>query len=141
VVEANALNDANKQAANALTGMYYGDYNNAMNRQLQKYGQDQGYNLGMGNLQLGNRNADMNQMQLGANLFQQGNAGTLGQGQGMYNLGLTSQQAPWQAYQNFGNVAQPYTGFGSTTGTSADSPAAGFMGGAVGASQLYNIYK
>jgi hypothetical protein len=141
VVEANALNDANKQAANALTGMYYGDYNNAMGRQLQKYGMDQGYNLGMGNLQLGNRNTDLNQMQVGANLFQQGNTGFLNQGQGTYNLGLTAQQAPWQAYNNFNQGAQPYTGTGSTTSTQGGSGAAGFLGGAVGASQLYNIFK
>ncbi len=141
VVEANALNDANKQAANALTGMYYGDYNNAMGRQLQKYGMDQGYNLGMGNLQLGNRNTDLNQMQVGANLFQQGNTGFLNQGQGTYNLGLTAQQAPWQAYNNFNQGAQPYTGTGSTTATQGGSGAAGFLGGAVGASQMYNIFK
>jgi hypothetical protein len=141
VVEANALNDANKQAANALTGMYYGDYNNAMGRQLQKYGMDQGYNLGMGNLQLGNRNTDLNQMQVGANLFQQGNTGFLNQGQGNYNLGLTAQQAPWQAYNNFNQGAQPYTGTGSTTQTQNGSAGAGFLGGALGASQMYNIFK
>ncbi len=253
VVEANALNSANKQAADALTGMYYGDYNNAMSRQLQKYGQDQSYNLGMaqnttnrrgqdlnynlgrqqvgattrgqdlnynlgqqqnltsqrgqdlnygattrgqdlnydlGNLQnnttmrgqdynlasnilqnqttnrgqdlnynlgmtnagntaqgqmmnfyTGNRQLDQSGMRLGMDMFNTGNAGTLAQGQGIYNLGFTSQQAPWQAYQNFGNVAQPYTGFGSTTGSTSGSPAAGFLGGALGASQLYNIFK
>lgn len=139
VVEANALKDASQQTANALTGMYYGDYNNAMNRQLQRYGMDQSYNLGLGNLQLGNRNADMNAVQLGANLFNQGNAGYLSQGQGIYNVGNTEQQAPWQAVNNFNSAAQPYTGFGNTSTNQSGSAAAGALGGALGAAQLYNI--
>ena len=141
VVEANALKDANNSLSNALTGMYYGDYNNAMNLQLQKYGLDQSYNLGLGNLQLGNRNTDLAQVQLGANLFQQGNTGMLGQGQGVYNLGLTTQQAPWQAMGNFSGVSQPYTGFGTTTGSTNGSSGAGFLGGAIGASQIYNLWQ
>ena len=154
VVEANALNDANQGLSNALTGMRFGDYNNTMGRQLQKYGMDQSYNLGMGNLALGNKNSDqgfytqqrgqdLQQVGLGASLFGQGNQGMLNQGQGIYNLGLTGQQAPWQAMQNFGNVAQPYTGFGSTSssGSTEGSKGAGFLGGALAGSQAYNIFS
>lgn len=141
VVEANALNDANRGLSDALTNMRFGDYNNTMNRQLQKYGMDQNYNLGMGGLQLGNRNADMNQVQLGANLFQQSNQGMMRQGQGIYDLGTTGQQAPWQTLQNFGDVARPFSGNASTTQNESGSAGAGFLGGALAGSQTYNIFS
>lgn len=151
VVEANAIKDANQGLSNALTGMRFGDYNNTMSRQLQRYGQDQSYNLGLGNLQLGNKNSDqgfytqqrgqdLQQVGLGASLFGQGNQGMLNQGQGIYNLGLTGQQAPWQSMQNFGNVSQPYTGFGSSSQNQSGSAGAGFLGGALAGSQAYNIF-
>lgn len=141
VVEANALKDANQGLSNSLTSMYYGDYNNSMNRGLQKYGMDQSYNLGLGQLQLGNRNTDLNQVQLGANLFQNGNTGFMNTGSGVYNLGLTQQQAPWQVSGNLNNTMTPYTGLGSTTGNYAGNPVAGALGGAVAGSQLYNLWN
>lgn len=166
VLEANALRDANQGLSNSLANMYYGDYNNAMNRQLQQYGMDQGYNLGLGNLNLGMQNSlqnynlglgnlalgnqnsmqnfystqrgqDMQQMQLGANLFNMGNQGMLGQGQFLYNLGLTQQQAPWQVMGNYTNTLSPFTGYGSTSG----NPFAGAIGGALTGAQLYNIFN
>ena len=141
VVEANALKDANQGLSNSLTAMRFGDYNNQMGRQLQKYGMDQSYNLGLGQLQLGNRNTDLNQVQLGANLFQNGNTGFMNTGSGVYNLGLTQQQAPWQVSGNLNNTMTPYTGLGSTTGNYAGNPAAGALGGAVAGSQLYNLWN
>ena len=60
VVEANALKDANTALSNSLTSMYYGDYNDAMNRQLQKYGMDRSYSLGMANNATTARGQDMN---------------------------------------------------------------------------------
>lgn len=151
VVEANAIKDANQGISNSLTQMRFGDYNNTMGRQLQRYGQDQSYNLGLGNLDLQNRNSsqnfysqqrgqDLQQVGLGASLFGQGNQGMLNQGQGIYNLGLTGQQAPWQSMQNFGNVSQPYTGFGSSSQNQSGSAGAGFLGGALAGSQAYNIF-
>lgn len=156
--------------SDVATNMYGNDYQNAMNRDLQRYGMDQSYNLGLGNLGLGFQNSnqnfalgmgnlglgyqnsnqnfytaqrgqDLQQTALGANLFQQGNQGYLSQGQGIYNLGLSAQQAPWQAVDNFNSASKPYTGFGTTTGNTSGSPAAGFLGGALGAGQLYNIWK
>ena len=159
VVEANAFKDANQGLSNSLTNMYYGDYNNAMNRQLQQYGMNQSYNLGLGNLALGfqnsgnnyalglgnlalgNRNTDLGAVQLGANLFNMGNQGYMGQGQGIYNLGLTSQQAPWQTIGGMNSATQPYTGYGTTTNTNNGSSGAGFLGGAIAGNQLYNLYK
>ena len=184
VVEANALKDANQQLSNSLSNLYYGDYNNAMSRQLQKYSSDQGYdisqgnlalgnknsdqnynlgvgnlglglynaannyNLGLGSLALGNKNADnsfytaqrgldLNATQLGANLFNMGNQGYMGQGTGVYNLGLTQQQAPWQTVNNMNAAVTPYTGYGSTSMTQGTNQAANIAGGALMGSQLY----
>lgn len=166
VLEANALKDMNQGLSNSLASLNYGDYNNAMNRQLQQYGMNQNYNLGLGNLNLGMQNSlqnynlglgnlalgnqnsmqnfystqrgqDMQQMQLGANLFQMGNQGMLGQGQFLYNLGLTQQQAPWQVMGNYTNTLSPFTGYGSTSG----NPFAGAIGGALTGAQLYNIFN
>ncbi len=122
------------------------------NMYLQGYGQDQQYNLGLGSLALGNKNSDqgfytqqrgqdLQQVGLGASLFGQGNQWMLNQGQGIYNLGLTGQQAPWQSMQNFGNVSQPYTGFGSSSQNQSGSAGAGFLGGALAGSQAYNIFS
>ena len=170
VLEANALRDANQSASNALTNMYYGDYNNAMQRQLQKYGMDQqnklgwagidlqnrgldnSFALGMGNLGLGYQNSmqnfytaqrgqDLQQTALGANIFGQGVNGLMNQGQGLYNLGLTQQQAPWQTLTGFNNSASPYTGFGSTTGTQPGNMLGGAMGGALIGGQAYKAWK
>jgi len=47
VVEANAMKDLNQGIANSLAGLYYGDYNNQMNRNLAQYQGDQSYNLGL----------------------------------------------------------------------------------------------
>lgn len=111
VVEANALRDANTAMANAVSDLYYKDYGDTLNRQLQKYGTDTQYNLGlgqlaaqnlktgidyelgMGNLALNNLRAG-NEMTLGmgnldVNRQKVGNDYTLGQGQ----LSLGNRQA------------------------------------------------
>ena len=134
VLEANALKDANQGLSNSLTSMRYGDYNNAMQRQLSKYGMDQGFYTAQ-------RGQDLQQTALGANLFNQGVTGMMGQGQGIYNLGLTQQQAPWQTLTGFNNSASPYTGFGSTTGAQSGNMLGGAMGGALMGGQLYNAWK
>lgn len=71
VVEANVYNDANKQFTDAVTNMYYGDYDKQLTRQLDKYKTDSSYDLGIGQLALGNKTADntynlgLGQLQLG----------------------------------------------------------------------------
>jgi len=118
----------------------------------QRYGQDQNYALGMGNLGLGYQNSlqnfytaqrgqDMQGLQLGANLFQQGNTGMQQQGQGLYNLGLTQQQAPWNVVGNYTNTVSPFTGFGNTSTNTPGNALAGGLGGALVGAQLYNIFN
>ena len=68
VVEANGANDMNRSLGQNLTNLYGTDYTNSQNRNLQKYGMDQSYNLGMANNNLGYSNLDSNNTQFGANL-------------------------------------------------------------------------
>lgn len=118
----------------------------------QRYGQDQNFALGVGNLGLGYQNSlqnfytaqrgqDMQGVQLGANLFQQGNTGMQQQGQGLYNLGLTQQQAPWSVVGNYTNTVSPFTGFGNTTNSTPGNAGAGALGGALVGAQLYNLFN
>lgn len=57
VIEANAINDANGQIASGLANLYGNGYNNALQYDLGRRGQDQSYNLGLGNLGLGFQNS------------------------------------------------------------------------------------
>ena len=169
VLEANALKDANKNISDSLTGMYFGDYTNAMNRNLQRYGMDQNfnmglgqlglnaqnaarnYNLGVGQLALGNQNSlqnfysinrgqDLAQTQLGASLLNMGNTGMLSQGQGLYGLGQTQQQAPWNVV-NAGNAGfGQWSGYGTTTSANQGSGLQGALGGAMAGGQLGNLW-
>ena len=114
VVQANALKDINQGLSNSLTDMYSQDYNNQSNRNLQQYGMDQGYELGKGNLALGNKQAD-NSYSLGLGNLALG-AGNLGLGyqnsNNSYDLGLRSNDLGYAnldaniAQNNFGNQMQ-----------------------------------
>jgi len=134
VVEANALKDANQGLSNTLAGIQYGDWNNFQNRLLQNKGLDQSFYTAQ-------RGQDLQQTGLGSSIFNMGTQGMLGQGQGIYNLGLTAQQAPWQTLTGFNNVSSPYTGYGSTSGTQAGSPLANAAGGAMLGGQMYQAWK
>ena len=64
--------------------------------------------------------------------------GYVGQGQGMYDIGKTEQQAPWNALNNINNAVSPYTGLGTTNQSSTGGGGAmGAVGGAIAANQLY----
>ena len=152
VVEANALRDANAQIANALTGMRFGDYNNQLKRQLQRYATDLNYNLGVVQLGLGLQNSrqnfftaqrgqDLQQTQLGASLLGQGTQGLLGQGQGLFGVGQTQQQAPWQVVNNAAGAVSPFTGFGQSTTTSGgNNPWGNMLGGALAGAQFARLF-
>lgn len=152
VVEANALNDANQGLSNSLANLYGTDYTNAMNRNLQQQSLDNSYNLGLGNLNLGNYNAtnsfytaqrgqDLQSTALGAQLMNQGNSNYLGAGSGVANLGTSAQQAPWQVMGNYTGAISPFTGYGATTTSNQNSnPWAQALGGALGGSQIGNLF-
>ena len=131
VVEANAMRDANQTISDALTGAYFQDFTNQMNRNLQQYGQNQGFYSNQ-------RGQDLQQTALGADLFQRGNQGFLGQGQGIYGLGTTQQQAPWQVVNNANAGLGQWSGYGTTT--QAGGGAQGMLGGALAGGQLGNLW-
>lgn len=133
VVEANALNDANRGISDALTGVNFQDFTNQMGRNLQQYGMNQGFYTNQ-------RGQDLSQTALGANLFQQGNQGFLSQGQGIYGLGTTQQQAPWQTVNNANAGLGQWSGFGSTTSANTGGGAQGVLGGALAGGQLSNLW-
>lgn len=131
VVEANAMKDANSTISDALTGAYFQDFTNQMNRNLQQYGQNQ-------NFYSNQRGQDLQQTQLGANLFNMGNQGFLSQGQGLYGLGSQQQQAPWQVINNGNAGFGQWSGFGTTT--QAGGGAQGALGGALAGGQLGSLW-
>lgn len=133
VVEANAMKDANQTISDALTGAYFQDFTNQMNRNLAQYGQNQ-------NFFSNQRGQDLQQTALGANLFQQGNQGFLSQGQGMYGLGTQQQQAPWQVVNNGNAGFGQWSGFGTTTSANTGGGAQGALGGALAGGQFGNLW-
>lgn len=151
VVEANALKDANNSIANAMANLSYNAYNTASNNNLQQQQINNAYSLGLGNLGLGytqadnnfytaQRGQDLSQLALANSMFNTGAQGTLAGGQGLYNVGTTTQQAPWTTVGNFTGAASPFSGFGSTTASSSGNPWVSALGGSVGGAQLFNLF-
>lgn len=133
VIEANALKDANQGLSSSLAGMYYGDYNNAMNRNLQRYTADQSFNLGLGglmnsansslqNFYTNQRQLDYTGMNTGLNMLQAGQAGLANQGTGLYNAGLNQFNAGVLPYQTAASMYQPFTGLNNTASTVTPGP-------------------
>ena len=114
-------------AGNAQTGV------NAATAGLMSnaYGQDQ-------NFYTAQRGQDQNGVALGANIYNQGNAGNLGIGSGQYSLGQQYQNAPLGALQNYSNTISPYSGLGSSqTGVASQGGGPlGTMGGALAGAQI-----
>ena len=150
VAEGLAITGANQDLSNSLANLYQTQYNTDQGLGLQQQALNNQYNLGLGNLGLGNqqqlfnfytqnRGLDQSGAALGANLYNQGNLGLVGQGQGVYGLGTTQQQAPWLPYQNASNMFSQYSGLGgSQTQTANGSALGGAIGGGLAGAQIGN---
>ncbi len=143
---------------NASMNLLGTDYTNALNRQLQQYGMDQGYGLGVGNLALGNlqsnrgydlglRGQDLQRYGMdqnyslglgGLNLQNQGQQlgfFTNQRGQDLQQLGLGANiynmgtMGPWNTLGAANSLYAPWSGYGTST-TNAQS--GGGWGGALG---------
>lgn len=150
IAEGVAAGNAQTGLNSALASLYGNAYGMDQNASLQNKSLDNSYNLGLGNLALGNqgqmqnfytnqRGQDLSQTQLGMNMYQQGNQGNLSIGQGQYNLGQTAQNAPLTALQGYNSAISPFTGFGqSSTQTSSGGGGGvqGFAGGALAGAQI-----
>jgi hypothetical protein len=124
IAEGRAISGTNQALSNSLAGMY----GNA-------YGQDQ-------NFFTAQRGQDLQQQQVGANLFGQGMMGLGQQGQGTYNAGLNQFNAGALPYQTFAGMLSPFTGLNSSQQTNLPGPSTGgsLLGGLLGGLQLYNLW-
>lgn len=163
VAQGLAIGQTNQALGNSLANLNFNAWNqdqqNALQRQqidnsyaLGNKSLDNSYNLGLGNLGLGQmqaqqnfytnqRGQDLQQAGLGANLVQSGNSGLQQGGQGLYNLGLTQQQAPLNALQSYAGMLSPFTGLGGGTATTTPgaSTIGSALGGALTAAQLWSL--
>lgn len=129
IAEGLAAGRSGEGLSSAITNMYAQDYENSQNRGMQ--GSIAGMNAGLQarsmdlqdqmnrlnserNFYSTNRGQDISQMGLAAGLLGQANQGFMGQGQGIYGLGLQEQNAPWQQLQNYSGLIGPYTQAGAT---------------------------
>lgn len=147
-----AIGQTNQALGNSLANLNFNAWNQDQQNQLQSRQIDNSYNLGLGNLGLGQmqaqqgfytqqRGLDLQQAGLGANLVGQGNTGLQQGGQGLYNLGLTQQQAPLNALQSYAQLLSPFTGLNSSTQNTAPgaSTLGSALGGALTAAQLWAL--
>jgi hypothetical protein len=109
--------------------------NSLANLGLNSYAQDQ-------NFYTAQRGQDMQQTQLGANLFGQGMMGLGQQGQGLYNAGQNQFNAGALPYQTFAGMLSPFTGLNSSQSQTLPgaSTAGGLLGGLLGGLQLGKLW-
>ena len=164
VVEANGLNDMNRQYGQALTSMYGNDWNQQQGRNLQQQGLNNSYDLGLksndlqnrsvnNSYDLGLRSSDLGFSNLDANINQNNFNNQLASanfGMGVYNTLNNQTQAGIQAGTNIQNTPLDYqkyftnsaNGVGSGYGTSNTSqtnqgnPWLGALGGAMMGNQI-----
>lgn len=130
VVEANGLNDMNRSLGQNLTNLYGGDYQQTQNRNLQKYGMDQGYNLGMANNNLGYANLDSNNAQFGANFGLQSQDAQNRWANNNVNTANAIQNTPINYFNGFNQNANQIAGQGgSTSQTNQGNPFLSGLGG------------
>jgi hypothetical protein len=129
VVEANGMNDMNRQYGQALTSMYGNDWSQQQGRNLQQQGLNNSYDLGLRSSDLGfaNLDANINQNNFG-NQMQAANfgMGVYGMMNGMNQQGINSgtqmQNTPLDYQKYFTNSANATGGMGGTqTGTVGSS--------------------
>jgi hypothetical protein len=129
VAEGIAVSRSNDNLTGQLAGLYGTDWNNSQNRDLTRYGMDQNYDRGLGNLQLGNQGQMLNFYNQGRQLDQSGVA----LGANLYDRGT---QGQWSPIENANSILTPYAGNGTTTinsgggGNNWQQIAAGLGGGA-----------
>ena len=118
----------------------------------QWHGNQNQYNLGLGNQALNyytadqnfynaNRGMDLQQMGLGANLFNQGNQGLAGAGQGVQNIGQQQMLNSWYPFQQYGGQLGQFGGFNQSTSQTQPGPSSfqTGLGGALTAAQLWQL--
>ena len=144
VVEANGMNDMNRQYGQALTSMYGNDWSQQQGRNLQQQGINNSYDLGLRSSDLGfaNLDANINQNNFG-NQMQAANFGlgvynTLNnQTQQGINAGTNIQNTPLDYQKYFTNSANG-VGSGYSTDTTSQTNQGNPWLGALGGAQIGN---
>ena len=144
VVEANGMNDMNRQYGQALTSMYGNDWSQQQGRNLQQQGLNNSYDLGLRSSDLGfaNLDANINQNNFG-NQMQAANFGlgvynTLNnQTQQGINAGTNIQNTPLDYQKYFTNSANG-VGSGYSTDTTSQTNQGNPWLGALGGAQIGN---
>lgn len=138
VVEANALNDINRNLASTTANIYQTDYENQQNRNLQEYAANNNLALGMGGLALNAANAsNQNQLNLG-NLGLGIQNSNQGYNLGLGNLGLNAQNSQNNFYTaQRGQDLQQY-GLGASMVNQANQ---GFLNQGSGIYDAGSIYQ
>lgn len=165
VVEANGLNDMNRQYGQALTSMYGNDWSQQQGRNLQQQGLNNSYDLGLrsnelqnrsvnNSYDLGLRSSDLGFANLDANIAQN-NFGNQMQaanfGLGVNNMLNNQTQAGIQAGTNIQNTPLDYQkyfsgsansagGLGGTSNSSQTTQSNPYLG-AVGGAQIGNAWQ
>ena len=147
VVEANGMNDMNRQYGQALTSMYGNDWSQQQGRNLQQQGLNNSYDLGLRSSDLGfaNLDANINQNNFG-NQMQAANFGmgvynTLNnQTQQGINAGTNIQNTPLDYQKYFTNSANG-VGSGYSTGTTSQTNQGNPLLGALGGAQIGNAWQ
>lgn len=103
VAQGVAAGNAQTGLDSAIAGLYVDAYGRDQNFYTQQRGQDQ------------------SGMQLGANIYNMGNAGNLGIGAGQAALGQQYQNAPMQATQTYASTINPYMNVNGGTNSSHSS--------------------
>lgn len=165
VVEANGMNDMNRQYGQALTSMYGNDWSQQQGRNLQQQGLNNSYDLGLrsnelqnrsvnNSYDLGLRSSDLGFANLDANI-NQNNFGNQMQaanfGMGVYNTlnnqtqsginaGTNIQNTPLDYQKYFTNSANG-VGSGYSTGTTSQTNQGNPLLGALGGAQIGNAWQ
>lgn len=142
VAQGAAIAGTNKGLASAMANMYLQQYNSDANRSLSRYQGDQNTETSRRGQDYGfysnERRTDLDSYRLGADLYTAGNAGYLGQGAGLTDLGTQQQNAAWDPINRANNVYSTYTGLGpSSTQSSSGGGGMGIFGGALAGYQMY----
>jgi hypothetical protein len=154
VVEANAINDQQRNLISSLSGLYGNAFESQQGRDLQRYGMDQSAALqrsgqdlqryGMDqNFYSTQRGLDFQGQRLGADLFQQGMQGLANQGQGLYQTGMQEQAAGFLPFQQFANLLGPFPGLNQTNTNSTDTSGnvvSGALAGGITFAQLLRLF-
>lgn len=127
ILQNQALSGFNRDLGSTLNNLYANNWQ-----------QDQSRMVGSRDT---NRSLDLQQAQVGSNMFQQGVQGAQGLGAGVFGLGSQQQQAPWNVLNQAQGVYQPWSGLGTSQNQQSGGGLQGILGGLLAGGQLYNAWS